>query len=162
MLTRFTTNQCDHYWWYLCMGTNNSLSLQESWYRVSLPPLVLQARADPRGSCLQDYFFLLSSPSLSFSTFSHFTHLPRANTNRNGVLSLCNCHSNIARPPDANPSKLQYSQAAWCLGTNLRVYRTAFAWSQLQRKVSQWQRASRRRSTALETQEKTTETEARS
>ena len=31
--------------------------------------------------------------------------------------------------PDAKPSKLQYSQAAWYLGTGLRVYRTAFAWS---------------------------------
>jgi len=27
--------------------------------------------------------------------------------------------------PDAKPSKLQHSQAAWCLCTSLRVYRTA-------------------------------------
>ena len=53
------------------------------------------------------------------------------------------------------------------MGTTLRVYRTAFAWSPLQQRERQWQRAYQRRPTALEAQEekkkkKTTETEARS
>jgi len=49
-----------------------------------------------------------------------------------------------------------------CLGTSLRVYRTVTAWSQLQQRERLWQRAYRRRPAALESQEKTTETETRS
>ena len=53
---------------------------------------------------------------------------------RNGVSSSTLTATSL---PDAKPSKLQYSQAAWCLGTNLRVHRTAFAWSQLQQRVAE-------------------------
>jgi len=48
------------------------------------------------------------------------------------------------------------------LGTSLRVYQTALTWRQIQKRERQWQRAYWRRPTALETQEKTTETEAHS
>ena len=89
--------------------------------------------------------FLLSSPSLSFSPFSHFT--PK----RNGISSSTATATSL---PDTKPSKLQYSQAAWCLGTSLRDYRTAFAWSPLQQRERQWQRAYRRRQTSLHNQEK--------
>ena len=52
MLTRFITSQCDH-GGYLCMGTNNSLSLQHL-----RPPLVSRGR--PRESCPRDYSSLSS------------------------------------------------------------------------------------------------------
>ena len=48
---------------HLCTGMNNSLSLLESW---PLPPSSLSLAGQTR----------VSSPSLFFSTFSHFTHLP--------------------------------------------------------------------------------------
>ena len=60
---------------YVCMGTNNSLSLQESW---TLPPSSLSLAGQTLESLARRLLlpaFLLSSPSLSFSQFSHFTHL---------------------------------------------------------------------------------------
>ena len=73
-------------------------------------------------------------------------------------------HQNLAPRRQALKS---YSQAVRCngvMGTTLRVYRTAFAWSPLQQRERQWQRAYQRRPTALGAQEekkkkKTTETE---
>jgi len=68
--------------------------------------------------------------------------------------------STVSATPSTSPS-LQFktsSPAAWCLGTSLRVYRAALAWSsiasQLQQRQLQWQRSQRRRLTALETTEK--------
>ena len=81
-----------------------------------------------------------SSPSLHFSPFSHFIHLQSAP-----------CRS---QTPNFYPSGV-------VSGHQLRVYRAALAitWSQLQQKERQWRRAYQRKPKALETQEKTTETE---
>ena len=69
------------------------------------------------------------------------------------------CQNQVAR--SQTPS-LQ-NVAAWCQGTSLATcQQTAFAWSQQQQGERQWQRAYRRRPTPLKTQEKMTETEARS
>ena len=134
---------------YLCMGTNNSLSLQESWHlplsSFSFAGQILESHASetnpPRlPSFLAHTLFLPILPLHSPST--------KGTTSRNGV------SSSATSLPDPNHSKLQYSQAAWCLGTSLLVYRMAFAWSQLQKRECQWQRAYQRRTTPLETQEK--------
>jgi len=89
MLTKFITSQHDYGG--LCLGINNSLNLQESRH---LPSSSLSLAIDIRHgtvrhgtvSCIHDLveqsgpldyslpsFF--SSPSLSFSSFFHFTHL---------------------------------------------------------------------------------------
>ena len=97
--------------------------------------------------CLPSFLALpLFLPILSLHSPS-----TRGTTKRNGVSNITVTATSL---PDAKPSKLQYSQAAWCLGTSLRDYRTAFAWSQLQQRERQWQRAYQRRPTALETQKK--------
>jgi len=71
-----TPAQCRS-WWLFCRGINNSLTLLESWH---LPPSSLSLAGQAHESCPRDYSslpaFLLSSPSLFFSPFSHFTHLP--------------------------------------------------------------------------------------
>jgi len=100
------------------MGTNNSISLQESWHpppssRVLLALLLLPP-------------FLLFSPWILPILPLH-SPSTTGTTKRKGVSSPTVKATSF---PDAKPSKLQYSQAAWCLGTSLRVYRTAFAWSQ--------------------------------
>ena len=90
--------------------------------------------------CLPIYFPHPLSPPLPLHSPSTI-----GTTNWNGVSSS----TVTATPlPDANPSKVQYSLAA---GHQLRIYRAAFAWSQLQQKERQWQRAYQRRPTALET-----------
>jgi len=65
---------------YLCMSTNNSLSFNTGELTSPSSSLSLEglARAETTPSSL-----LLSSPSLSFSSFSHFTH--QIDYNRNGV-----------------------------------------------------------------------------
>jgi len=62
-------------------------------------------------------------------------------------------HSNIQNFAPRRQTFKIYSQAVWCL-TSLRFYRTTFAWSQLQQKERQWQRAYRRRPTPLELKKK--------
>ena len=109
-------------WWLPLSGTNNSLSLRRVY--ISLPPpLVSWGQTQILTILRRLPAFIFSSPSLSFSPFSHFTHL---NQKRNGVSSSTVTATSL---PDAKPSKLQYTQAAWYLGTGLRVYRTTFAWS---------------------------------
>jgi len=91
------TSQCDrHLWWlYLCMGTSNSISLQESWH---LPPSSLSVARQIFSSIARVTIllpdFLLSSPSLSFefSTSLTFNH---RDYEKKGILEL-NCHSDIA------------------------------------------------------------------
>ena len=157
MVTRFITSQRDH-GGYLCVGVTTPKACK----RVDLsltPPLASRVRlsrvlpAWQTPPCLPS--FPLFTPILPLHSPS-----TTGTTKRNGVFSSTITAASL---PDAKPSKLQYSQAAWCLGTNLRGYRTLFAWSQLQQRERQWKRAHRRRPTALETQgKKTTKTEARS
>jgi len=74
MLTGFITSQRDH-GGYLCIGSNNSLSLQESWH---LPPFSISHAGQTRSSlarmttppCLPSSLALLL-----FLPFFHFTHL---------------------------------------------------------------------------------------
>ena len=108
---------------------------------TSPSPLPQSRWADSLESCLRPC--LLSSPSLSFSPFSHFTHLQP-----DGLLTGVTSSKTSSFAPRR--------QEAWCLGTSLP------SWSQLQRRERQWQRAYRRRLTPLRTQDKTTETETRS
>ena len=68
-----------------------------------------------------------SSPSLSFSPFSHFTHLPpdalliEMESQAQLLRQLPPCQ-NVQVAPRRQDFKL-YFQAAWRLGTSLRVYR---------------------------------------
>jgi len=67
------TSQYDH-GSYLCMGINNFLSLQESWH-LPPPPFASRGRLSrvwPARLLLPAFLLFLS---LSFSPFSHFTHL---------------------------------------------------------------------------------------
>jgi len=134
ILTRFITRQCDHLG-YLCMGNNSSLSLQESWH---LPPSSIRLAGQTLSSLARVTAFLLSPPSLSLASqtfhsakvfflriaknrlgtrlaLPHFLplHSPstRGTTKRNGVSSSTSTATSL---PDAKPSKLQHSQAAWC------------------------------------------------
>jgi len=86
--TRRTTSQHHHvHGAYLCMAINNSLWTPERWnFPPSLHSLAGQTFARESGSWLPPSF---SSPSLSFSSFSHFTHLKQG-----GLLTLI-CHTNI-------------------------------------------------------------------
>ena len=132
------------------LSTNNSLCLQESWH---FPPSSLSLAGWTLESCPLDYSSLPSFLTLPLFLPILPLHSPstRETTNRNGVLSSTVTATAL---PDANPSKLQHSQPALCLGTGLRVYRAEFAWSQLQQRERQWQRGYKRRPTAMETQEK--------
>ena len=107
------------------------------------------ARAETTPSSL-----LLSSPSLSFSPFSHF--------NQMDYKQKWSLKIKQHRYQTPILQKFNIQKAVLCQGTSLRVYPTAFAWSQLQKRERQWQRAQWRRPTALETQDKTTETGTRS
>jgi len=60
-----------------------------------------------------------------------------------------NYHSNILLAK--TPSLQNFSQAATCLAW-APAYGTAFVWNQLSQRECQWQRAYRRRPTALETE----------
>jgi len=98
----------------------------------------------------------------SHSPHSH-TSLTFSQTAYEKKVSLkLNYHNDIAPRRQQAFKTSECSQSSVCLGTSLRVYRISFAWSQLQQRERQWQRAYRRRPTALEAEEKTTETEARS
>jgi len=140
MLTRFITSQHDH-GGYLCMGINNSLRLQESRH---LPPLLV-------GQTLESLARVTTPPCLPFflALPLFLPILPLHSPSMRGTTESQAQLSQKHRSQTPSLTKLQYSQAAWFLGS-----RTAFAWSQLQQRERQWQRAYRRRPTALETQEK--------
>ena len=91
---------------------------------------------------------------------SLFPHSPTSLTFRNEVKLNFHCQ-NLAPRRQASTNLFP---SAVVFDTSLCVCRTAFSWSQrqLQQRERQWQRAYQRRPTALETQEKTTETEAHS
>ena len=142
------------------MGTNNSLSLQESWHlpisSLSLAEQTFESLASETTSpCLPSFLalplFLPFLPILSL-------HSPSTRGTTKSKAQLSQQH----RSQTPILQNFNIRKVAWCLGTSLRVYGTAFAWSQLQKRERQWQRVYRRRPTALETQEqKTTETETR-
>ena len=130
---------------------------------ISLPP-PLVSRGRLAGSCPRDYCPPCFPSFLALPLFLPILPLHSPSTRRPTKRKwVSNSTITATSLPDANkPLNLQCFQSSVCLGTSLRVYRIAFAWSQLQQRERQWQRAYRRRPTALETQEKTTETEARS
>ena len=142
MLTRLITSQHDH-GGYLCMGIDNSLSLQELTSPSSLTPAgktleSLARETTPPG--------LPSFLSLSFSPFSHFTH-PQPDGLLTEMESESQAQLSQQHPPVKNLApwrhsfKLIYKRMVSGHQPMLCVYRTAFAWSQLQqRQCRQWQR----------------------
>ena len=97
----------------------------------------------------------LSLAGQSFESLARETTVSCLLTNKNEV----SCSTDAATSPLSN---FNISKRYGVLSTSLRDYRTALAWNQLQQRERRWQRAHRRRPTVLETQEKTTETEAHS
>ena len=123
------------------MGTNNSLSLQESWHlppsSISLAGQTLESLACLTTLCLPSFLALpLFLPILPLHSPS-----TRETTKRNGVSS-----STVTR--SQTPSLQNFNIPSGVVPG----HRTAFAWSQLQQRERQWQRAYQRRPTALETQ----------
>ena len=164
-LTRFITSQHEAmHGGYLCMGTNNSPSLQESWH---LPQSCLsRAGVASRESGPRDYSYLSSfplPPSSSFSPFSHFIRLQLL-TEMESQAQLSQQHPPCrSQTPCLQSFNIYISKqcGVWAPATCL-PNSICMPSSQLQQKERQWQRAYRRRPTPLETQEKTTETETRS
>ena len=96
---------------------------------------------------------------LFLHVFPHITHLQ---TEGLGLRKEMESQAQLSQQHRSQTPSLQNFNIVVPAGTSLHVYRTAFAWSQLQQRVRQWQRAYQGRPTALETQGKTTETETRS
>ena len=94
MLTRFITSQRDH-GGYLCMGTDTSLSLQESWH---LPPSSISLAGQTLQSFPRDYMysslpsFFPRPPSLSLHSLTSLTFNQR-DYEKKWSLKF-NCHSN--------------------------------------------------------------------
>ena len=149
MLTRFITSQCDH-GGYLCMGTNNPLSLQESWH---LPPSSINLVGQTRESLVRLPAFPLFLPLL-----------PLHSPSTRGTTKEMESQAQLTQQHRSQTPKTSILPSGVVPGTSLRLYWTEFAWSQPEQRKHKWQRAYRRRPTALETQEKkkTTETESRS
>ena len=103
------------------MGTNNSLSLQESWH---LPPSSISLAGQTLQSFPRDYMysslpsFFPRPPSLSLHSLTSLTFNQR-DYEKKWSLKL-NCHSNIA--PRRQAFKTSIFPSAWCLGTSLCVY----------------------------------------
>ena len=126
------------------MVLNNSCRKND----ISLPySLVSWFRLSRERPATTSPLSFLSSPSLSFSPFIHFTHLQP-----DGLLTEKEYQAKFSqqrRPPCRVPRLLK----AWCLDTRLRVYANRIR-SQVQQGERQRRRAYRRRPTELETQEK--------
>ena len=87
--------------------------------------------------------------SLCFSPFSHFTHLQP-----DGLLMDVESQVQLSDLVKSSLTDAKSLQNIFSSGNSLLIYRTAFAWSQLQYRKRQWQRAYRSRPPALETQAK--------
>ena len=111
MLTRFITSQCDH-GGYLCMGINNSLSLQQIWTSPSYIRLA--------GQTLENVARVTTPRLPSFLSLS--PHSPTSLTfnqrdyKKKWSLKL-NCHSNIllvrASRSQTPPSNIHKRRGAW-------------------------------------------------
>ena len=111
-MIRIITSQYDH-GGYLCMGINNFLSLQESWH-LPPPPFASRGRLSrvwPARLLLPAFLLFLS---LSFSPFSHFTHLqPDELLTEMEYQAQLSPRRNVA--PRRQAFTETYSQAALCL-----------------------------------------------
>ena len=126
MLTSFISSQHDH-GGYFCMGINNSLSFE----RVDISLLPWSLGADFRETRVWPARLnppcLSSLPPLSFSPFSHFTHLQPDGLLTEWSLKF-NCLPVNTSLPDSKPSKLTPKRH----GVWVSAYVSAVEWSQLQ------------------------------
>ena len=123
----------------ISVSINNSLSILER-SSLSLAAQTLARESGPRLSpCLAS--FLLPP--------SRFPHSPYHSPSKRGATNKMESQAQLSQKHRSQAQCLQYSQAAWCPSTSLRVYRTAESTTTEGTPV-----AYRRRPTALDTQKR--------